>query len=204
METLICYLRLAFWFFFQSPVAASCWALLLRAFRFLLWEKKPDGLTQGLCDFLLNSVAGALAVILDSAHNPHGMVSLKETLQEYQALSTITPRVNSLSLIVGFLEDKNALQMGEILFPLSDRVIVTRPKSERGLDPKRFCQMYQEKKPSQKLETAETFLESMNRATVSSNGENEAICIAGSIYLVGEAFQFLQEKGAKCVESLVI
>ena len=70
------------------------------------------------------------------------------------------------------------------LLPLCSRVIVTRAKIDRALDPQRL------------LETAKKIISDVKiiadvsqafRQAVAAADLNEVICIAGSLYVVGEA-----------------
>ena len=65
-------------------------------------------------------------LLVDGAHNPAGAATLRRALQEG------FPR-RRLILIFGVLGDKDYRAMARRLFPLADRVILTRPHSERAL-----------------------------------------------------------------------
>ena len=67
-------------------------------------------------------------LIADGAHNPAGAATLS------RALRNDFPH-RRLILLFGVLSDKDYRTMARRLFPLADRVIVTRPHSERALSP---------------------------------------------------------------------
>lgn len=67
-------------------------------------------------------------IILDGAHNLAGIQALASHLRN-------TLRGSPLHLIFGVMEDKQATVMAEILFPLAQEVILTKPTSSRALDP---------------------------------------------------------------------
>jgi len=123
-------------------------------------------------------------VILDGAHNLIAARNLSKYLAQHLSNRRIT-------LVIGILDDKPYGAMLKSLLPLSSRAIITRAKTDRAL-------------PLQKLyDTAKKIIS--NVATVSdvakaakyaieASGPNDVVCIAGSLYVVGEAKEAI-EKG---------
>src|SRR3984893_1892456 len=72
-------------------------------------------------------------IVLDVAHNPAGAWALRSALSE---------RYDNRPLIFVFaaMRDKAISEMTEILFPLADRVIVTRPQNPRAASPEEIQQ----------------------------------------------------------------
>jgi len=114
--------------------------------------------------------------IVDGAHNPAGVATLRRALE-----NDFTYR--KLILIFGVMGDKNYRMMAKRLFPLADRILITRPPSERSLDPQVLALLASEFNDN--VEVLEEPEDALNRA-FSLAGENDAICAAGSLYLVGE------------------
>lgn len=114
--------------------------------------------------------------LIDGAHNPAGAQSLRDYLDEFE--------VRPLTLVFGAMRDKQLEQMGEILFPVADALVLTRIDNPR----------------SATLETLQTIGARFAHGTILTSGSSaEAlriavantpaeglICIAGSLYLIGE------------------
>jgi dihydrofolate synthase / folylpolyglutamate synthase len=139
----------------------------------------------------LELLAEKPAFLLDGAHNPAGCQSLRDYLDEF------APR--PLTLVFGAMRDKQLDQIGEILFPIADVLVLTTIDNPRSASIEmlrtvaaRFAQgrVLETKSASEALEIA--------GASMSSEG---LICIAGSLYLIGELrphiLEFQCHKGAQ-------
>jgi dihydrofolate synthase / folylpolyglutamate synthase len=67
-------------------------------------------------------------ILLDGAHNPAAMRTLREYLEENHA-------EDKIQLIIGMMEDKAVDDILKEILPVADKVIVTAPKSKRALSP---------------------------------------------------------------------
>ena len=88
------------------------------------------------------------------------------------------------------MADKDIGQTIKTIAPLADHIIFTRPESERSAMPADLLALL----PDQYRGLAETMDEveqALGRA-VGLAGEDDLICVAGSLYLVGRARQILQ------------
>ena len=74
----------------------------------------------------LERVRSAPTILLDGAHNPHGMSATVAALQEEFAFTR-------LIALVGVLADKDAASLLELLEPVVDAVVVTRNSSPRAM-----------------------------------------------------------------------
>ena len=127
---------------------------------------------------------GHQKIIIDGAHNPAGMVALRESLDLYYPAEE---RV----LLLGILKDKDIDTMLDILLRPNDTVVVTVPHSDRASDP----QLLAGKVAAhvQHVEAIADNDEAMNRALELANGE-KLLVMAGSLYLVGELRKMLLDK----------
>ena len=127
---------------------------------------------------------GRQKIIIDGAHNPAGMVALRESLDLYYPAEE---RV----LLLGILKDKDIDTMLDILLRPNDTVVVTVPHSDRASDP----QLLAGKVAAhvQHVEAIADNHEAMNRALELANGE-KLLVMAGSLYLVGELRKMLLDK----------
>ena len=121
--------------------------------------------------------------LLDGAHNPAGVEALRKALaQEFH--------YRQLILIWGAMADKDISQTLATMAPLAGHIIFTRPESERSAMPKDLLTHL----PDQYRGLAETQdnVELALRRAVGLAGEDDLICVAGSLYLVGRARQILR------------
>jgi dihydrofolate synthase / folylpolyglutamate synthase len=72
-------------------------------------------------------------MVIDVAHNPAGAWALRSALSErYED--------RPLIFVFGAMRDKAISEMAEILFPLAERVIATRPENPRAASPEEIQQ----------------------------------------------------------------
>jgi len=135
-----------------------------------------DGITSATHPGRLELIPHEPAFLLDGAHNPAGCESLREYLEEFAA--------RPLTLVFGAMRDKQLDRIGEILFPVADTIILTaidnpRSASVEMLEPiaRRFA--------TGTVMTAESSAEALRIARAQTPPEG-LICIAGSLYLIGE------------------
>jgi len=148
-------------------------------------EQIKEGLVKTDWPGRMEVVSQTPYVILDGAHNLMAARKLAKFISENLAK-------NKTTLLIGILNDKPYKGMLKPLLPLCRRVILTKPTINRALEPEilhKFAKDFVEDIeiiPSVK----DAFFYAME--TVSSD---EAICVAGSLYVVGEVKQALAEKG---------
>jgi dihydrofolate synthase / folylpolyglutamate synthase len=120
-------------------------------------------------------------IVLDVAHNPAGAWALRSALSEQYGDGPFI-------FVFGAMRDKAIAEMAEILFPLAERVIATRPGNPRSASPDEI-QKYGSRIGTAIEEVAEAPA-ALQRARSVARPEM-AIVITGSIYLVGEAMRIL-------------
>lgn len=122
-------------------------------------------------------------IVLDVAHNPAGAWALRSALSE---------RYDNRPLIFVFaaMRDKAISEMTEILFPLADRVIVTRPQNPRAAPPEEIQQAAS--RTGAEIEPVAETEAALERAR-SASGPHTVVVVTGSIYLVGEAMRLLDK-----------
>ncbi|MGC1452002.1 MAG: folylpolyglutamate synthase/dihydrofolate synthase family protein [Candidatus Sulfotelmatobacter sp.] len=130
---------------------------------------------------VLPARAGWPEVVLDVAHNPAGAWALRSALSErYDDRPMI--------FVFGAMRDKAISEMTEILFPLADRVIATRPENPRSASPEEIQQAGT--RTGAEIEPVAEVGVALARAR-SAAGPETVIVVTGSIYLVGEAMRVL-------------
>ncbi len=126
----------------------------------------------------LENVMEKPLVIIDGAHNKKAAQVLGRHLEK-------TLDGKKLTLVIGILDDKPYEEMLSSLVPCADSIIITKAKIDRSLDPPVLKDAVK-KFGKKKVTIIEDVKEAVEHA-VSSTSANDAVCIAGSLYVAGEA-----------------
>jgi dihydrofolate synthase/folylpolyglutamate synthase len=119
--------------------------------------------------------------VLDVAHNPAGAWALRSALSERYA-------DRPLIFVFGAMRDKAISEMAEILFPMAERVIATRPENPRSAAPEEIGQAAS--RTGTEIEPVAEVGAALDRARHLARAQTP-IVVTGSIYLVGEAMRHL-------------
>lgn len=120
-------------------------------------------------------------IVFDVAHNPAGAWALRSALSErYEE--------RPLIFVFGAMGDKAISEMTEILFPLAQRVIATRPENPRAASSEEVVQAAS--RTGADIEEAAEVKAALQMARDAA-GAGGVVVVTGSIYLVGEAMQLL-------------
>jgi dihydrofolate synthase / folylpolyglutamate synthase len=114
--------------------------------------------------------------LLDGAHNPAGCQSLREYADEFAA--------QPLTLVFGAMRDKQLDQIGEILFPIVDLLILTTIENPRSASIEMLEPIANRFAKGRVVKT-QSSVQALRIAT-EMTPQNGLICIAGSLYLIGE------------------
>lgn len=136
------------------------------------------GLAQVKWPGRLEKIMDHPLVILDGAHNLKASVLLGKYLNQ-------TLGDKKLTLVIGILDDKPYEAMLAQLLPRAQRVIVTKAKINRSIEPAVLTAAVK-KTFNGELQIIEDVKDAVSYAISTSHNE-DAICIAGSLYVAGEA-----------------
>lgn len=132
----------------------------------------------------LEMVRSSPRVLLDGAHNPEGAFSLRDALKnDFQ--------YHRLILLIGIMKDKDIDSILRSLSPLANHIILTRPKTDRAASPELLKKALG--RNGRKAEVLEDFKKAIDRG-LSLTGEDDLLCITGSLYTVGEARSYFLPK----------
>ncbi|MEW6260765.1 MAG: folylpolyglutamate synthase/dihydrofolate synthase family protein [Thermodesulfobacteriota bacterium] len=155
---------------------------LLREKRVLIDERSiREGLRHTRWPGRLEIVRHSPELILDGAHNLDAARTLAKHLETAYAGRDIT-------LVIGILSDKPYEKILKILVPLCKRVICTRPKIDRALPVETIENI------SRKMVSDVITVPKVDRAVqtaLEKAKSNDVICVAGSLYVIGEAKAWL-------------
>jgi dihydrofolate synthase/folylpolyglutamate synthase len=161
-------------------VLAACEILKDRTPQLSL-EDIQIGLIQNRWPGRLEMVADKPRIILDGAHNFIAARNLARFLSTNLAGQNIT-------MIIGILDDKPYKAMLNCLLPTADRVILTRAKINRAMEPEKLETI------AKNILPAVSIIPDVKQALASAiktAKPDDVICVAGSLYVVGEAKEAL-------------
>jgi len=151
----------------------------------------PQSIEQGIREThwpgrfqVVNGKAGWPEIVLDVAHNPAGAWALRSALSE-------RCEDRPLIFVFGAMRDKAISEMTEILFPVAERVIATRPENPRAASAEEIQQAG--RRTGAEIEAVGEVSQAIDRAREVAR-PNSVIVITGSIYLVGEAIRLLGQR----------
>ena len=161
----------------NAALAIAACELLNKNHTSISQQSIRDGLIKTSWPGRLEIVSEHPMIILDGAHNLMAARELAKFLGNNLAQRSIT-------LVVGILDDKPYQSMLKSLLPVCSRVIVTRAKTGRALDPLRLFETAKKTLSDVRIvsDVAQAFKQAVAEADF-----NDVICIAGSLYVVGEA-----------------
>lgn len=145
-----------------------------------------DGLVQNKWPGRLEIVSESPLILLDGAHNFIAARNLAGYLSENLSDRNIT-------LVVGILDDKPCAAMLKSLIPFCSRVILTSPKIDRALPPEKLYPMAKE------MISDIHIIPDVDKAVIhaiETASPKDVICIAGSLYVVGEAKELFEKNAA--------
>ena len=134
----------------------------------------PRGIAETRWPGRLEHIAPNPDIVLDGAHNPAGMRALVRYLERFYP-------DRKRWIIFGAMRDKAVAEMGAILFPLADELILTAPAdSPRSMTPVELATLAGRGRAVANIGAA---LELVAREATA----DDVIVITGSLFLVGEA-----------------
>jgi dihydrofolate synthase / folylpolyglutamate synthase len=143
-----------------------------------------QGIRQTHWPARLESILGANGsrILLDVAHNPAGIWTLRSYLSSLFSSDNVTPR----HLIFGALRDKSIQEMAQVLFPLftrpTDRIHLVTVNNPRA------ASLDELKAAADAIDTpTSTHVSVADAIKDAQASSNSIIVIAGSLYLVAEA-----------------
>ena len=118
-------------------------------------------------------------VLLDAAHNPHGIHALSEFIHTHF-------RDKKKILVFGVMKDKEYEKMLEEIVPAMDTVIFTKPNIERALSP------YSMQSCLDNAIITDNMRNALEKAKTMAT-EKDLILVTGSFYTIGEAKTIINE-----------
>ncbi|MBU0494930.1 MAG: bifunctional folylpolyglutamate synthase/dihydrofolate synthase [Chloroflexi bacterium] len=138
------------------------------------------GLEQARFPGRLEIVQRRPLVLLDGAHNPEKMTSLRH------ALDTLFPARRCI-LVMGAMATKDVVPLVAPIAPLADHIITTAPHipGKDAIDPALMAHALREQGWGSQITSEPDPLEAVEQALAWA-GDDDLIVVTGSLYLVGE------------------
>ena len=153
------------------------------------WQIPAQTIKQGLAKTKwpgrLEIVGRQPLFVLDGAHNPAGMNVLSQWLGRKKR------EVRRVLLVIGMLDDKDHHTAAELLAPLADLVIITKPNSCRARHWEELSRNFQGYKLP--VLVIENLTEALQKA-VQEAREDDLILVTGSLYLIGEVKKIITKQ----------
>lgn len=136
----------------------------------------PQGVQNAKWPGRLERVRTNPDIYLDGAHNIAGATAIAEFIKEES-------HGRKIWLVFGVMRDKNVREIGNILFPLADQLILTAPAMERAMPPEEIPAPA-DSRTTKNVAEALTLIQDADG--------NDVVFITGSLFLVGEARALLK------------
>ncbi|MFI5895579.1 bifunctional folylpolyglutamate synthase/dihydrofolate synthase [Actinoplanes sp. NPDC051513] len=139
----------------------------------------------------LERVRSAPTILLDGAHNPHGMAAAVSAVEEEF-------HFRHLVAVVAVLGDKDVSGLLDLLEPVAARIVVTQNSSPRSMPLNELAQLATDIFGEDRVTVAETMPDAIEEAVVlaeeDSSGElsGVAVLITGSVVTVADARKLLK------------
>jgi dihydrofolate synthase/folylpolyglutamate synthase len=139
----------------------------------------------------LERVRSAPTILLDGAHNPHGMAATVRALEEEFAF-------RHLVVVVSVLADKDASGLLELLEPVAARIVVTQNSSPRAMPVAELAQLAADIFGEDRVIAASTMPDAIEEAVVQAEADTDgelsgvAVLITGSVVTVADARKLLK------------
>lgn len=165
-------------------IAAAC--QLSRSWRPLDKDKILQGIASTHWEGRLETLIASPLVLLDGAHNREGALALQQYISSHLKSPVI--------LVFATMQDKKIEEVTEILFPLAQKVILTRYPYFRAASPEEIFQRTSSRFHA-RVEKVPDVEKAVRRALVLA-GDTQAVVITGSLFLVGEVKKLFPDSSA--------
>lgn len=139
-----------------------------------------ENIRQGIADTYwpgrMEKIHNDPTIFIDGAHNPEGVVKLRESIE------SLFPD-EKLTLVVGMMKDKEYMRMIEEILPFAKKIYTVSPDPYRGFAARVVAKELKRKgidaEPFDSVEKVVDFLRAQN-------DKNEIFVVFGSLYLIGD------------------
>jgi dihydrofolate synthase/folylpolyglutamate synthase len=140
----------------------------------------------------LERVRSAPTILLDGAHNPHGMAATAAALEEEFSF-------RHLVAVVAVLGDKDAAGLLDLLEPVAARIVVTQNSSPRSMPLHELAQLATDVFGEDRVTVAQTMPDAISEAVVLAESDTDGelsgvgVLVTGSVVTVADARKLLKK-----------
>ena len=138
-----------------------------------------EGLRTAVWPGRFECVSTHPAIIIDGGHNQQCAQAIAESLRSYFP-------GKKCRFLMGVLADKDFRGIFDALLPLADRIAAVTPDSHRALPAEDLCRRLREEYGFGAAAPYPSLADGLT-ALRADAGEEDVICICGSLYMIGEA-----------------
>lgn len=120
---------------------------------------------------------GGHTLLLDGAHNPAGASALRAYLDEFVGAK--------VTMVFGAMREKALGEIGPVLFPSAERLVLTEPRSPRAATVQELLRAVPTQDPPRSVALAPSVSDALTLARAQTP-RGGTIVVTGSLYLVGE------------------
>ena len=155
----------------------------------------PDAVRQGFADVSspgrLEVVRSSPTVLVDAAHNPHGMAATVASLTDAFSFT-------HLVAVVACLADKDVRSMLEILEPAVSSIVVSENSSPRRMPVEQLRELAEEVFGEERVRVEDRLDDALDAAMAMADEEQEyggsGVLVTGSVVTAGEARTLLKAR----------
>ncbi len=122
-------------------------------------------------------------ILLDGAHNQAGAEALRTFVEENIR--------GPIVMIFGTMRDKDIGDIAEILFPLADHLILTRPENSRAMTANEVLRFVPDGIAHERITLSDTPADALSAAFELAERGESLILVTGSLYLIGDVKRLL-------------
>jgi dihydrofolate synthase/folylpolyglutamate synthase len=140
----------------------------------------------------LERVRSAPTILLDGAHNPHGMAATVKALEEEFSF-------RHLVVVLGVFADKDVSGLLELLEPVAARLVVTQNSSPRAMPVDQLAELANEIFGEDRVSITENMPDAIEEAVALADEDTDgemsgvAVLITGSVVTVADARKLLKK-----------
>jgi len=126
---------------------------------------------------------------VDGGHNVEGITSFVQTLKDKNVLNPI--------FVFGLSNDKQKLAMIRKIKSMSNSFYLVQSQVAKATPVLKLKKLFQTAGYLGKLDLSTNMTTALPKALKQARQEKRAVCVCGSLYLVGETFSTLNKENAK-------
>ena len=131
-------------------------------------------------------IPGNPVFILDTAANSHAAKTVAKTLNEWKKPDT------PVLLLFGMLNDKDPVDVGKILFPMVNEIVLTQPENDRAFTIGQLQEQFAGILANRAVTAEASLHKALAYASHKMKDSGGYVLVTGSLFLMGKTREFLK------------